>query len=79
MRKRTTVQFSEEEREILTKASKIVGDFKKALKDADAETITFVCYDGTIAEFGTFGTLTVTKNTLDSLVYPDELFLESAD
>lgn len=78
MRKRTTVQFSEEEREILTKASKIVGDFKKALKDADAETITFDC-DGTIAEFGTFGTLTVTKSTLENLASPWELFLESAD
>lgn len=76
MRKCTTVQFSEEEREILAKAAKIIREFKKAFRDANAETITFDCGGGTIAEFGTFGTLAVTQNTLDSLVYPDELFLD---
>lgn len=79
MRKCTTVKFSEEERKTLVKASKIIKEFKKAFRDAKAETITFDCGGGTIAEFGTFGTLAITQNTLDSLVYPDELFLDRVD
>lgn len=79
MRKCTTVQFSEEEREILAKASKIVGEFTRAFRDADAETVTFDCDDGTIVEFGTFGTLTGTKSMLENLAGPWELFLESID
>lgn len=76
MKKNTTIKFSKEEKETLVKAAKIIREFKKAFRDANAETITFDCGGGTIAEFGTFGTLTITQNTLDSLVYPDELFLD---
>lgn len=79
MEKYTTIKFNKEERETLIKAAKIIREFKKAFRDAKAETITFDCGGGAIAEFGTFGTLAVTQNTLDSLVYPNELFLERVD